>query len=111
MKIITKDDLYLFNEGSNYRAYEKLGAHAQLENGIMGTHFAVWAPDAKKVCVIGDFNRWDGSASVLSPQGQSGVWAGFVPGVGKGDIYKYHVESRYKGYKIDKADPYSFRQE
>ncbi len=111
MTILTKDDLYLFNEGTNCRAYEKLGAHLGEEKGVEGTHFAVWAPDARQVSVIGDFNLWDGSASLLYPQGESGVWAGFVPGIGKGDIYKYHIKSRYKDYKVDKADPYSFMQE
>ena len=109
--LLTEDDLYLFNEGSHFRLYEKLGAHITTFNGQSGTYFAVWAPDARKVSVIGDFNGWNRTSHPLKPRGQSGIWEGFVPGVGNGAIYKYHIKSRYKGYKVDKADPYGFYHE
>ncbi|MFC2041259.1 1,4-alpha-glucan branching protein GlgB [Chloroflexota bacterium] len=107
MTLLAEDDLYLFNEGSHFRLYEKLGAHPLTVNNQKGTYFAVWAPDAKQVSVIGDFNGWDRACHYLQPKGQSGIWEGFVPGVGKGAIYKYHITSRYKGSKIDKADPFA----
>ncbi len=103
--LLTEDDLYLFNEGSHFRLYDKLGAHPLTVNHQAGTYFAVWAPDAKQVSVVGDFNGWDRTSHHLQPRGQSGIWEGFVPGVSKGALYKYHIASRYKGYKVDKADP------
>jgi 1,4-alpha-glucan branching enzyme len=111
VSLLTEGDLYLFNEGSHYRLYEKLGSHPLTIDGQEGTYFAVWAPDAKQVSIIGDFNGWDRNSHQLQPQGQSGIWGGFVPGVVKGTIYKYHIASRYKGYRVDKADPYAFCSE
>jgi len=108
---LTEDDLYLFNEGSHFRLYQKLGAHPMTVGGQEGTHFAVWAPDARQLSVIGDFNGWDKTSHPLSPRGQSGIWEGFIPGVAKGAVYKYHIESRYRGYKVDKADPFAFYSE
>lgn len=105
MTLLTEDDLYLFNEGSHFRLYEKLGAHPVTSNGQPGTYFAVWAPDAQQVSVIGDFNGWNRTSHPLQPRGQSGIWEGFVPGVGKGALYKYRIISRYQGYTVDKADP------
>jgi 1,4-alpha-glucan branching enzyme len=102
---LTEDDLYLFNEGTNYRIYEKLGAHPLTVNGQPGTYFAVWAPDAREVSIIGDFNGWDRAAHQLQPRGQSGIWEGFIPGVGRGTLYKYHIVSRYRGLRREKADP------
>jgi len=104
---LTNDDLYLFNEGTHFRLYEKLGAHPTTVNGQSGTYFAVWAPDAKQVSVTGDFNGWDRASHPLQQQGKSGIWEGFIPGVEKGALYKYHINSRYKGYKVDKADPFA----
>jgi 1,4-alpha-glucan branching enzyme len=103
--LLTEDDLYLFNEGSHFRLYEKLGAHPLTVNNLKGTYFSVWAPDAKQVYVIGDFNGWDRASHPLQPRGNSGIWEGFIPGVGNGALYKYHIISRYKGHKVDKADP------
>ena len=88
---LTDDDLYLFNEGSHFRLYEKLGAHLMTVDRVEGTHFSVWAPNAEQVFVIGDFNGWDKSSHPLRPRGQSGIWEGFIPGVGQGANYKYHV--------------------
>jgi 1,4-alpha-glucan branching enzyme len=93
----TKLELQCFVEGRNYRAYKMLGAHLCTFRGEVGVHFAVWAPNARQVQVIGDFNSWskDGQAIHLKPQ--SGVWCGFVPGVKKGMRYKYLVSSRHNG--------------
>jgi len=109
--LLTEDDLYLFNEGSHFRLYEKLGAHLLNVGGQPGAYFAVWAPDAEQVFVIGDFNRWHKTSHRLRPRGQSGIWEGFIPGLGKGAIYKYHIASRYMGYKVDKADPFAYYHE
>ena len=109
--LLTEDDLYLFNEGSHFRLYEKLGAHPLAIDGQEGTYFAVWAPDAEQVFVMGDFNGWDKASHPLSPRGRSGLWEGFVPGVGKGAIYKYRIASRHRGYKVGKADPFAFYSE
>jgi 1,4-alpha-glucan branching enzyme len=106
--LLTDDDLYLFNEGSHFRLWEKLGAHPVTINGEEGTYFAVWAPDAKRVSVIGDFNRWEKDAHQLRPRGRSGIWEGFLPGVKKGLKYKYWIESRFNDYKVEKADPLAF---
>jgi 1,4-alpha-glucan branching enzyme len=109
--LLTDDDVYLFSEGTNYHIYEVLGAHPLTVNGQPGTYFAVWAPDAKQVSVIGDFNGWDRVAHLLQPRGQSGIWEGFIRGVGKGTLYKYHIISRYRGSKREKADPLSIYSE
>ena len=103
-------DRYLFSEGTYYRAYEKLGAHLTESDGRRGVQFAVWAPNAKFVSIIGDFNDWNPSASIMRPS-QAGVWEGFVPDIGQGAIYKYHLESRLSDYRVDKADPYAFAAE
>jgi len=109
--LLSDDDLYLFNEGSHLRLYEKLGSHAVAVDGIKGTYFAVWAPNAERVSVIGDFNAWDKGSHRLQPRGQSGIWEGFVPGVRAGACYKYWVQSRYHGYRVEKADPLAFHAE
>ncbi len=111
VSMLSDDDLFLFNEGSHYRLYEKLGARPTIVDGVEGTHFAVWAPNAQQVCVVGDFNGWNKSSHPLSPKGQSGIWEGFIPGVGKGTIYKYYLVSRHRGYRVEKADPFAFHAE
>src|SRR5262249_43810254 len=85
--------------------------HPLAAGGENGTYFAVWAPAAERVTVMGDFNGWDKASHPLRPKQSSGIWEGFVPGVGPRDSYKYHVASRYHGYRVDKADPFAFRQE
>ncbi len=107
VRLITEDDIYLFNEGSHFQLYEKLGAHALSAEDGRGTYFAVWAPDAEQVFVIGSFNGWDKAKHPLHPRGQSGIWEGYVPGVDKGTLYKYHIASRFHGYRVTKADPFS----
>jgi 1,4-alpha-glucan branching enzyme len=109
--LLTDDDLHLFNEGTHYKLYDKLGAHLAEVGGIRGAHFAVWAPNAERVAVVGDFNGWDRQSHPLRPRGQSGIWEGFIPGVQKGARYKYFIASRYLGYQIDKADPYALYSE
>ena len=109
--LFTDDDLYLFNEGSHFRLYDTMGAHHLTAGGQEGTHFSVWAPDAEQVFVTGDFNGWNRTSHPLHPRGNSGIWEGYIPGVDKGTIYKYRINSRYKGYKVDKADPYAFYSE
>jgi len=111
MSLLTDHDLYLFNEGTHTRLYLHMGAHPGEVNGVQGAHFAVWAPDAQKVYVMGDFNDWRKTGIEMHPRGQSGVWEAFVPGVKPGDAYKYHVVSKFHGYKVDKADPFAFHAE
>jgi 1,4-alpha-glucan branching enzyme len=111
MTLLTENDLYLFNEGSHFRLYDKLGAHEIARADSRGTYFAVWAPDADQVFVMGDFNGWDKSRDRLQLKGHSGIWEGFLPGVGKGTLYKYHIVSRFAGYRVDKADPFSIFNE
>ena len=108
---LTDQDLYLFNEGNHVRLYEKFGAHEASDGGTEGTRFAVWAPNAAAVYVIGDFNGWDKTRDALRQQGKSGIWAGFIPGVKKGHNYKYHIVSRYAGFHAEKADPMAFASE
>jgi 1,4-alpha-glucan branching enzyme len=98
ISLLTDDDLHLFNEGSHFRLYDKLGAHPLKHDGVEGTYFAVWAPDAERASVTGDFNGWAKDSHPLRPRGQSGIWEGFITGVGKGANYKYHIHSRYKMY-------------
>ncbi|TLY76411.1 MAG: 1,4-alpha-glucan branching protein GlgB [Gammaproteobacteria bacterium] len=112
--LLTEQDIYHFREGTYFRAYEKLGAHAlgATEGAPYGTRFAVWAPNAAAVTVIGDFNGWDRRRHPLTARpDSSGIWEGVVAGVGPGTLYKYHVASRQAGFAVDKADPYAFRAE
>jgi 1,4-alpha-glucan branching enzyme len=110
VSLLTNQDFYLFNEGSHYRIYDKLGAHMMTVDGKEGTCFGVWAPNAREVSVIGDFNGWDGRAHKLTPRGNSGIWEGFVPGLGKGTLYKFHIISQ-NGHIGDKADPFGVTHE
>ncbi len=103
-------DYHLFNEGTHTRIYEKLGAHLVIRDGVAGTLFAVWAPNARHVGVLGDFNAWNEEKTPLVRHDASGIWTGFVPGVASGSVYKYRVES-HDGQRFDKADPYAFRGE
>jgi len=111
VSLLTDDDSYLFNEGSHFRLYHKLGAHVVTRGESSGTYFAVWAPDAEQVSVIGDFNGWRPDSHQLSPKGRSGIWEGFFPDIGKGTLYKYHIASRFRLYRVNKADPFSFFNE
>src|SRR4051812_19326531 len=109
--LLGEQDLFLFNEGPHTRAYRRLGSHLATLDGQDGVAFAVWAPSAQGVSVIGEFNGWKKDASPLRLIEPSGIWQGFVPGLEQGAVYKYHVRSRLAGFAVDKADPYAFRQE
>jgi 1,4-alpha-glucan branching enzyme len=111
IQLLTEQDLYLFNEGSNYRTHEKMGAHILDADGEVGTCFSVWAPNAREVSVIGSFNHWHPKMHRLRPRGSSGIWEGFIPGVGKGALYKFHIESKHHGHLADKADPFGLLHE
>ena len=108
---LSAQDLYLFNEGSHLRLWEKLGAHPARQDGVDGVFFAVWAPNAERVSAIGDWNGWDPAAHPLRAQGASGIWAGFVPGVVRGAHYKFRIEARGGAFRVDKADPLAFHCE
>ena len=109
--LLKDDDLHLFGEGTHRRLYERLGAHLRTVERRTGVTFSVWAPNATRVSVIGEFNDWDATADPLARLGPSGIWSGFVPGVTSGARYKYRIVSRYGGYTVDKADPVAFRAE
>ncbi|CAN5362558.1 1,4-alpha-glucan branching protein GlgB [soil metagenome] len=102
----SKTDLHLFNEGNYVRAYEKMGAHPMEKKGVAGTHFAVWAPSARNVSVVGNFNNWKPGKDPLKLVQQSGIWEGFVPGTEKGQTYKYHIDGA-NNYVGEKTDPYA----
>ncbi|HUP62705.1 MAG TPA: 1,4-alpha-glucan branching protein GlgB [Thermoanaerobaculia bacterium] len=105
--LLSDSDLHLFNEGTHHKLWTKLGSHI-VPGGVM---FAVWAPNADRVSVIGAFNGWNKHAHRLEARGHSGIWEGFVPGIGKGTVYKYHIVSRHHGYRVDKADPFAVHHE
>ncbi len=110
--MLTDYDVYLFKQGTHFRLYERLGAHLGIENGIRGARFAVWAPGAQRVSVIGDFNAWRPDASPLAVRpDHSGVWEAFAAGVAAGAVYKYRIESAHLPYAVEKADPFAFRTE
>ena len=108
--VLTELDRHLLAEGTFHRAYEKLGAHLVERNGQPGVQFAVWAPNARLVSVIGDFNQWSVSSDPMEAS-SAGVWETFIPHLRQGDVYKYHLESKYGNYWVDKADPYGFAAE
>ncbi len=107
--LFTAEDVYFWQAGTHTRLYTKLGAHYSAARG--GTAFAVWAPNAQDVSVIGDFNGWQAGAHPLRREAATGIWAGFVAGVGSGARYKYTIHSRIADYRVAKADPFGFRQE
>jgi len=112
MSELTATDIYHFREGTFFRAYDKLGAHADSVDGIAGIRFAVWAPNAQAVHVIGDFNGWNhDSHPMLARPDDSGIWETFIAQVGPGSVYKYFVRSRFGGFAVEKSDPYAFRCE
>ena len=107
--LLTEHDIYLFKEGNHFRLYEKLGSHPLTVDGVEGTVFAVWAPTAEKVTLTGDFNGWNRDSHSLAVRWDgSGIWEGFVPRLGKGSRYKYHITSKQKNYRVDKGDPFAF---
>jgi 1,4-alpha-glucan branching enzyme len=109
-QVLTDFDLHLLGEGTHYRAWEKLGSHRILVGGVTGVHFAVWAPNAQRVSVIGDFNRWDGRVHPMRRLVPSGIWEIFIPDLPDGACYKYEVRTT-AGHLLEKADPYARRFE
>ncbi len=109
--IITEHDVYLFNEGTHYRLHQILGSRPIERDGEPGVHFAVWAPNAQSVSVIGDFNDWDKQSHPMQMIGQSGIWSLFIPKIEKGAGYKYHIKSQHHGFAVDKADPFAIHTE
>ncbi len=109
--LFTDHDIYLFKKGSHYKLYEKFGAHSVEKDGVKGVYFSVWAPNAKKVSVIGNFNRWDHQEHILFPRwDKSGIWEGFIAGLTWGTLYKYAVETAL-GEILEKSDPYALSWE
>ena len=104
-------DLGRLAGGKHATSYQSLGAHPAKRKGRLGTRFAVWAPNAEFVSVIGDFNRWNRDQHPMLLRGDSGVWEAFVPGLGDGDLYKYFVRSKWNSHQAKKADPYAFAAE
>ena len=109
--LLTSHDVYLFNEGTHFRLYEKLGAHPMRVHDVDGTYFAVWAPNAERVAVMGSFNDWSKDRHQLRPRESSGIWEGFIPGIGKGALYKFNIRSHVNGYQVDKTDPFALFNE
>ncbi|MBR2141932.1 1,4-alpha-glucan branching protein GlgB [Anaerovibrio sp.] len=105
---LSEFDLFLFHQGTNYRAYEMLGAHIMTQDGQKGVRFTVWAPHAKEVSVVGDFNNWDTRVNKMSKLGDGEIWNLFIPGLGTGTVYKYAILPQHEGPHIMKADPYGF---
>jgi 1,4-alpha-glucan branching enzyme len=107
--LFSKDDIYLHQEGTHYRLYEKLGAHLIKFKEKEGVYFAIWAPNAESVAVIGDFNQWQSNAHLLRQiHLGSGIWEGFISEIEKGMRYKFHIKSRHGNYQVDKGDPFAF---
>ena len=105
--LFTDHDIYLFKEGKHYKLYDKFGAHSAEKDGIQGVYFSVWAPNAKKVSVIGNFNNWNSKDHILFPRWDgSGIWEGFIAGLTWGTLYKYAVETA-RGEILEKSDPYA----
>jgi 1,4-alpha-glucan branching enzyme len=109
--ILTDYDLHLLSEGTHYLNYNKLGAHLRESEGVRGVHFGVWAPNAQRVSVVGDFNGWDGRAHAMRSRGSSGIWEIFLPGLDEGTLYKFEILSRADNHLCLKADPYGFAAE
>ncbi|MDL1900564.1 1,4-alpha-glucan branching protein GlgB [Anaerolineae bacterium CFX9] len=109
--LLTEFDLYLFGEGRLLYSYEKFGAHLREVNGIAGVNFCVWAPNARRVSVVGNFNDWDNRVHPMQMNGSSGVWELFIPGIGEHEIYRFDIRSHHMGYTAQKSDPYGFFSE
>ncbi|HEX7767570.1 MAG TPA: hypothetical protein VF443_12710, partial [Nitrospira sp.] len=105
--LLTDFELHLFSEGTFYRAYESLGAHVRTIEGVTGVHFVVWAPNAARVSVVGEFNRWDGRCHPMTNRGSTGLWELFLPDLPDGSLYKYEIRPRGQDTVLVKADPYA----
>ncbi|MFN2366966.1 MAG: 1,4-alpha-glucan branching enzyme, partial [Desulfurivibrionaceae bacterium] len=110
-RLISDYDLHLLSQGTHYRSWEKLGAHIIATEDGPATHFALWAPNAERVSVIGDFNDWDGAAHPMERIGESGYWQNLVPKLDRGALYKYEITSRHNNFRTEKTDPFAFFSE
>lgn len=107
--LFSEEDIYLFREGNHFRLYDKLGAHSMEVDHVKGICFSIWVPNAEYISVVGNFNDWDKKAHPLRQRNDgSGIWQGFIGGLGNGEVYKYFVRSKHNGYMVDKSDPYGF---
>ena len=111
LPVMTEDSRYLFNEGTHQRVYDDLGSHVKAIDGVDGCVFAVWAPNAKRVSLVGNFNGWDGRRHPMRLLGSSGVWELFVPGLGSGTVYKYEIKKWDRDHLTLKTDPCGYYQE
>ncbi len=112
ISLLTEYDIFLFKEGNHFSLFDKLGSHLLTVDGVLGAYFAVWAPNARTLSVIGDFNGWDPRMHPLNPRSdESGIWEGFIPRVAQGARYKYHLVSNRNGYTVAKADPFALHAE
>ncbi len=109
--LLSDYDIYLFSQGKHRDIYQKLGAHPREIDGVAGVNFAVWAPNAYKVALVGDFNRWDERCHAMENNSELGIWEIFVPGLAEGTRYKYEIRSHNRGYRAQKSDPYGFYSE
>ncbi len=109
--VLSDFDLHLLGEGTHYRNFERLGAHLRQHEGVAGVHFAVWAPNAERVSVIGNFNHWDGRRHPMRSCGATGIWEIFIPELSQGEVYKFEIKSQVQGYLVKKSDPYGFSAE
>jgi 1,4-alpha-glucan branching enzyme len=109
VSLFTEFDISLFRSGKHFKLYEKLGAHIITHEGVQGTYFAVWAPNAERVSLIGSFNYWNRQSHPMYPRWDgSGIWEAFVPNIGQGELYKYFIQSHNQGYAVEKGDPFGF---
>jgi 1,4-alpha-glucan branching enzyme len=106
-RVLTDFDLHLLGEGTHHRAFEKLGAHRVHLGRVAGVHFAVWAPNADRVSIVGDLNGWDGRVHPMRHLGPSGIWEIFIPGLADGEKYKYEIRTK-AGHLLKKSDPFAF---
>lgn len=106
--VLSDFDHHLFSEGTHYKNYEKMGSHVRIVNGVRGVHFAVWAPNARAVSVVGEFNGWDARRHLMRQPGASGIWEIFIPGLAEGTLYKFEILSRFNNHRQQKSDPFAF---
>ncbi|HXK58367.1 MAG TPA: 1,4-alpha-glucan branching protein GlgB [Acidobacteriota bacterium] len=109
--LLSSDDFHYLKEGKHLRLYWKLGSHLGTVDSRPGTFFSVWAPNAERVSIIGNFNEWSKETHLMTQRGDSGIWEAFVEDIGRGTVYKYHVVSRHSGHRADKSDPFAFHTE
>src|SRR5712692_9764684 len=109
--LLTDYDLYLLGEGHHLYTYDKLGAHLHTIDDVAGVRFAVWAPNASRVSVVGNYNHWDARVHPMRLHESSGVWELFIPGLAEGEVYKFDIRSRFNNYQVEKTDPYGFFSE